>query len=175
MDIHPIRLSSKTFTTWFHWLKDELRPAYAHTLLSINRDQLIHVDRLVMLGSIIRKEIGLVFDRDEFAAAAWLHAVRESPPLREEILDLGRAWTYEGQSELAEIGHDEEDLRAFVETRGTEFYCRNLLEWSPFNEDARDRIIHAILHYADQALDTDDPTLTQALVVAHKACELHRV
>lgn len=127
-----------------------------------------HVERLISIGKIVQRITKLQFDWNEFVAAVWLHNLDRALKLRKEIEERGAAWAQKNQAYFDDLIHDEEDVKAFIRVRGLEIYCRELLEWSPFNEDARDRIVDAVLHHSKFADEPGDSPLLTALRIADK-------
>ncbi len=162
---------ASAFEVWLKGLTLKLERAYAPPAMHAGGHDITHVRRLISLEPRIREKTGLEFDHEEFVAAVWLHNLDRAPMFRDDIETRGRAWAQKCSECLPDTDgpiHDEEDIKAFVKVRGLEIFCRELLEWNGFNEDARDRIVDTVMHHSKFADDPDDSSLLAALRIADK-------
>ncbi len=97
-----------------------------------------HVERLITLASGITRFLN--FNMDEFQAAAWLHNLDRATNLKEVVKING----------------------------GLKAYCLKLLSEGPFDEDAQERIVDAVLQHNKKDDEPGDSTLLQALRIADK-------
>ena len=149
------------FATWFEDFTSKLRETYALPDLG-QRNKCECIEKLIEAAPRIQKQID--FDLDEFAVAVWLWFVDQPNVFRHAIEARGSAWAEKNYFYFENLICDEEDIKNFVRIRGTDIYCRELLEWSPFNEDARDRIVKAICERKDPESDS---ILLIAIRMAH--------
>ena len=153
----------KTHQDFLVKLQERLRPKYMPQANCQGGHDVTHVERLIAIG---KKITFLKFNMDEFVTAAWLHNLDRVP-----ALPKGIEICLEAEAEkmfLDDPVITEENVEAFIRTLGLGIYCSMLLERSPFNEWAQDRIVNAVMQQGKKDDELGDSPLLTALRIADK-------
>lgn len=134
-------------------LAASLTPVYAPTKMGCGGHDVTHVLRIVKMEPQIRLVVP-IFDHYEYQAAAWFHNGDRSPDfMRTQVPKVGER--------MGELEH-----RQF--RRLFEIAVRRLLEESPFDHEARERIVDAVVQHGKKHDSPSDSALLQALRLADK-------
>jgi len=120
------------------YLEDQLRPRYALPA-GVGGHDVTHVERMVAMEPKIATILD--FDPDEYVVAAWLHNIDRNPETKKRIK--------EEHISIQEL-------------------CHEFLVSSPFDGDARVRIVNAVVQHPKKDDDPGDSTLLTALRIADK-------
>ncbi len=113
-----------------------------------------HVLRIVNMEPQIR-EVVPGFDHYEYRAAAWFHNADRSPDFMNPV-------------QVPKVGERMGEPEHWRFSQSFEVAVRKLLEESPFDCDARDRIVDAAVHHGKKHDSLTDSVLLQALRLADK-------
>ena len=124
-------------TTYVNELIVRLKPLYAPRALGCGGHDWTHCERMVLMADEFLRLFE--FDRDEYAAAVWLHNTDHAPEFRERIEECG--------------------FRNFLS---------RALEDSPFSPEAATRIVDAVDEHWAKEDRPNEPGLRGALRLADK-------